>query len=87
MFFLCSKSEGACERLFIVRCSTVAAASLLPKMVDLENCLQEERLSSEKLSKLFEAPSVTLSSPVLKKSHSDGIVKLCGSWLLWIHVV
>ena len=63
-------------------CSTIASASLLPEMVDLENCLQEERLFSEKLFKLFESPSGPVSSPILKKSHSDGIVKLCRSWLL-----
>lgn len=43
-------------------------------MVDLENCLQEEKLSSEKLSKLFEVPSAPLPSPLMKKSHSDGNV-------------
>jgi len=47
-------------------------------MVDLENCLQEEKLSSEKLSKLFHAPTAPLSSPVLKKSHSDGKVYCLG---------
>ena len=44
----------------------------MPEVVDLDNCLQEERLSFEKLSKLFEVPSAPVSSPVLKKSHSDG---------------
>ena len=61
-------------RSFTLICSTVASASLLLDMVDLENCLQEEKLFSEKLSKLFEAPTVPLSSPMMKKSHSDGIV-------------
>lgn len=57
-------------------CSIVASTSLIPEMVDLENCIQEEQLSSEKLSKLFEVPSAPVSSPLLKKSHSDGNVNL-----------
>ena len=50
----------------------VASTPVMPEVVDLDNCLQEERLSFEKLSKLFEVPSAPVSSPVLKKSHSDG---------------
>ena len=57
-------------------CSIIASTSSLPDVVDLENCLHEERLSSEKLSKLFEVPPAPVSSPILKKSHSDGIVEL-----------
>lgn len=53
-------------------CIAVASTPVMPEVVDLDNCLQEERLSFEKLSKLFEVPSAPVSSPVLKKSHSDG---------------
>ena len=53
-------------------CIAVASTLVMPEVVDLDNCLQEERLSFEKLSKLFEVPSAPVSSPVLKKSHSDG---------------
>ena len=65
-------------------CSIAASSLLTPDMVDLENCLQQEKLSTDKLSKLFEPPVVPLSSPLLKKSHSDGIVQLFMSWLPWI---
>ena len=58
----------------VIYCNVIASTAVLPEVVDLDNCLQEEILSSERLSKLFEVPSAPVSSPILKKSHSDGNV-------------
>ena len=74
---------------------SLASSLPLPQVIDIDDCLLEEKSNTEKLSKLFPAAAPfigpQLPPTAMKKSHSDSELSacriLCVTMMLWYEML